>query len=84
MGELFLDIFKFAYMGKFRWPYRSVPIPTTFRPANIILQPQPQPQPAEQVEDQTGQAARVEAGWGLAYWVGLVEVEAGWGWGTAC
>ena len=73
-------IFKFAYMGKFRWPYRSVPIPTTtFRPANIILQPQPQPQPqpAEQVEDQAGQAEWVE------YWVGLVEVEAGWGWGTA-
>ena len=29
-----------------------------------------------------GQAAWVEDGWGLAYWVGLVEVEAGWGWGT--
>ena len=49
-------------MGKFRQLYRSVPIllllpTTTFRPANIILQPQPQPQ---QVEDQAGQAARVE------------------------
>ena len=29
-----------------------------FRPANIILQPQPQP--AKQVEDQAGQAARVQ------------------------
>ena len=48
-------------MGKYRRPYRSVPIlPTTyhFRPAIIILQPQPQP--AEQVEDQAGQAAQVE------------------------
>ena len=58
-------VFKFAYMGKFRQLYRSVPIlPTTttyFRPTNIILQPQPQPQPAEQVEDQAGQqAAQVE------------------------
>ena len=71
-------------MGKFRQPYRSVPVLPTyyyhFRPANIILQPQPQP--AEQVEDQAGQAAQVEDGWGLAYWAGLVEVEAGWGWGT--
>ena len=32
----------------------------TFRPANIILQPQPQP--AEQVEDQAGQAVWVEDG----------------------
>ena len=32
-------------------------LPTTFRPANIILQPQPQPQ---QVEDQAGHAAQVE------------------------
>ena len=55
-------IIKFAFMGKFRQPYIAVPIllPTTyFRPANIILQPQPQPQ---QVEDQAGQAAQVEDG----------------------
>ena len=65
-----MSIFKFAFMGKFRQPYMAVPIPTTtyhFRPANIILQPQPQPQPAEQVEDQAGQAVWVEDGWGLAY-----------------
>ena len=69
---LFVNIFKFAYMGKFRWPHRSVPIPTTyhhFRPANIILQPQPQPQP--------GWTSR--AGWvllrpSLLSWTG-------WGWG---
>ena len=33
--------------------------------------------------NQAGQAEQVEYCWGLAYLVGLVEVEAGWGWGTA-
>ena len=64
-------------MGKFRRPYRSVPIPTTyhFRPAKVILQPQPQP--AEQVEDQAGQVAQVEDSRGLAYLDWLRQVEAG-------
>jgi len=49
--------FKFAYMGKFRWPYRSVPIllPTLDQTSSIgWTQPHPQPQP------QPSQAALVE------------------------
>ena len=73
-------------MGKFRWPHRSVPIPTTttyylyldqptlFYSLNLNLNLN---------LNQAGQAERVEYCWGLAYLVGLVEVEAGWGWGTA-
>ena len=49
--------FKFAYMGKFRWPYRSVPILPYLDQTSSIgwTQPQPQPQP------QPSHAALVEA-----------------------
>ena len=74
MSEEIVLIFALYFISTIHTPYYFLNLPIRanfidlidlslyyhFRPANIILQPQPQQ--AEQVEDQAGQAAQVEDG----------------------